>query len=69
MPTATELEQAFTAGTWAREAGRERVPPTYAIGELGRPQRERWLAGYDSKGPLAVKAERNGEKCRAIELT
>lgn len=47
-----QLAQAFQAGMWAREAGREPVSPTYAPNAIGKPQRDAWGAGYMSLGPL-----------------
>lgn len=44
---ATGEDKAFAGGAKAKAAGKARnVPPSYR----GKPQEERWLAGYDDEG-------------------
>lgn len=47
------LAQAYTAGRNARRNGRQlSACPTYAIGSLGQPWRDKWTEGWHSLGPV-----------------
>lgn len=56
-PTPAELVHAEVAGRWARQGGREeKTCPTWAIGELGAPWRDRWHKGW-REGNQPIKGE------------
>lgn len=43
-----DVEQAYIAGVWAREAGRGmETCPTYMPGHGGRPARDAWKRGWN----------------------
>ena len=57
---AMDVEQAYIAGGWAREAGRGmETCPTYMPGDGGRPARDAWKRGWNDMDKK-MKGERRG---------